>query len=270
MMKKMIAILLIAMTMTLLSAEKYAVLIAGDYNATGIPTDYQWNNGVGNTHTEFWNDTYLMWELLTQEKGYKPENVKVLFAKGTDLYDVVDETTGEELFDWIAERYRPSLHGQFDHITNFAATEANVQAVCADLESKMEYGEDFLFVWAMSHSTSSSIYLMNDALTGNVTVSYETFANYFKPLNALSKVYWLNMNSAKNLELQLQQDNAVIISSSNNIILGGVNQTRSFRADNKKPTTAKGPGDPVVENELIDRKEYYHGEVNFGSVNNFV
>jgi hypothetical protein len=84
MMKKMIAILLIALTMTLLSAEKYAVLIAGDYNPTDISSSYLWqlNDSQSKPFTEFWNDTYLMWEMLTQEKGYKPENVKVLFAIG--------------------------------------------------------------------------------------------------------------------------------------------------------------------------------------------
>ncbi|MDY0016558.1 MAG: T9SS type A sorting domain-containing protein [Candidatus Delongbacteria bacterium] len=247
MMKKMIAILLIALTMTLLSAEKYAVLIAGDYNPTDISASYEWqlNEDQSKPFTEFWNDTYLMWELLTQEKGYKPENVKVLFAKGQDLRFDPDHAN-------IDIRYRAERHPGFTSITNFAATEANVQAVCADLESKMEYGEDFLFVWTMSHSTGSSIYLMNDALTGNVTVSYETFANYFKPLNALNKVYQLSMNYAKNLELQLQQENAVIISSSEN---------KSYRADGK--ILNQPPLTWTIENEDIDDNRYYHGEVNF-------
>ncbi|MDY0016560.1 MAG: hypothetical protein RBS89_01880 [Candidatus Delongbacteria bacterium] len=205
MMKKLIAILVIAVSMSLFSAEKYAVLIAGDYNATGISTTPQWNEGLGD-NSEFWNDLFLNWEMLTQEKGFKPENVKILFAKGQDL------CLDQEYID-IDIRYRAEQYPEFTYITNYAATEANVQAVCADLGSKMEYGEDFLFVWAMSHSSSSSIYLMNDALTGNVAVSFEAFANYFKPLNALNKVYWLNMNYAKNLEIQLQQDNARFINS---------------------------------------------------------
>ncbi len=66
--------------------EKYAVLITGDYAATGIPTNEQWNQGQdrgGNGFDEFWNDTFLMWEML-QEKGYSPENIYVLFADGND------------------------------------------------------------------------------------------------------------------------------------------------------------------------------------------
>ncbi|MFA7123227.1 MAG: T9SS type A sorting domain-containing protein [Candidatus Delongbacteria bacterium] len=248
MMKKMIAVLVIAVSMTLFSAEKYAVLIAGDYNANGISTSYQWNEGIGD-HSEFWNDLFLNWEMLTQEKGFKPENVKVLFAKGQDLcFD-------PEYFD-INIRYKAEKY-LLQSITNYAATEANVQAVCAELGSKMEYGEDFLFVWAMSHSTGSSIYLMNDALTGNVTVSYEAFANYFKPLNALNKVYWLNMNYAKNLEIQLQQDNATVVSSSNDLLW----MNKSFRADSHikdEPAMTW-----TIENEDIDDRRYYHGEMFF-------
>jgi hypothetical protein len=201
MMKKLIAVLVIAVSMSLLSAEKYAVLIAGDYNATGILTSYQWNEGLGD-NSEFWNDLYLQWEMLTQDKGFKPENVVVLFAKGQDL--CFDQEYSE-----IDIRYRASRLG-IETITNYAATEANVAAVCADLNSKMEYGDDFLYVWAMSHSSSSNIYLMKDDLTGNVAVSYSTFADYFKPLTALNKVYQLSMNYAENLEIQLQQENAVI------------------------------------------------------------
>ena len=211
MMKKMIAILLIAITVTLFSAEKYAVLIAGDYNPTDIWSAAEWNGGSGKPYTEFWNDTYLMWELLTQEKGFKPENVIVLFAKGTDLYDVVED--GTPLFDWIVDRYRPIRHGITTPITNYAATEANVQAVCADLNSKMVHGDDFLFVWTMGHSSGSSIYLLKDDLSGNEPVDATRFADYFKSLNAMHKVYWLNMNYAENVSEKLEEDNALFINS---------------------------------------------------------
>ena len=79
-MKKVIAILLIALSISVFCAEKYAVLIAGDYNATNVPRDKKWNNGLGD-NSEFWNDLYLQWEMLYQ-KGYKKENITVIFANG--------------------------------------------------------------------------------------------------------------------------------------------------------------------------------------------
>jgi hypothetical protein len=101
---------------------------------------------------------------------------------------------------------------------------------------------------------------MKDDLSGNRAVSYSTFANYFKPLTALNKVYQLSMNSAQNLEIQLQQENAVIISSSIN--WSGYN--KSYRADNKIVENVKGPADYiVVENEAISSNTYYHGEINY-------
>jgi len=211
MMKQLIAILLIAVSMSLFSAEKYAVLIAGDYEVTGVPTDAQWNTGTDKPNTEFWNDLYLQWEML-YEKGYKKENIKVLFAKGTDLWLNPD-------YQYIDKRYKAenATFNIGETITNYAATEANVEAVCAELGSKMEYGEDFLYVWVMSHSTISGLYLMKDDLTGSRYVSYSTFADYFKPLNALNKVYLLSMNGAQALETQLQQDNAKFITSKESV-----------------------------------------------------
>ena len=263
MMKKLIAVLVIAVSMSLFSAEKYAVLIAGDYEATGVSSTALWNTEPYAPNTEFWNDLYLQWEMLTQEKGYKPENVIVFFAKGIDLYAVKDEF-GYEPFGWIADRYRPSRHG-IESITNYAATKENVQAVCAELDSKMEFGDDFLYVWVMSHSSSGSIYLMdqttdangNIIISGNEEISYSTFANYFKPLTALNKVYQLSMNYAQNLEIQLQQENAVIISSS----INWSGYSNSYRADGKivnQPSLTF-----TVENESIGSHKYYHGEVNF-------
>jgi len=248
-MKKLIAILLIAVSMSLFSAEKYAVLIAGDYEATGVPSTALWNTEPYSPNMEFWNDLYLQWEML-YEAGYKKENIKVLFASGLDLWM-------EENYDYIADRYRATnaTGTLLETITNYAATELNVQAVCADLGSKMVYGDDFLYVWVMDHSSSSSIYLMNDALTENVAVPFDRLANYFKPLYALNKVYQLSMNYAENLKIQLQETNAVIIGSSDVI------HPKSYRADGRildQPSLTW-----TIENEDIDDNRYYHGEVNF-------
>ena len=52
----------------ILNAENYAVLITGDTpdgDASGTKT---WNGGNAdpNGYDEFWNDTFLMWEMLWQ------------------------------------------------------------------------------------------------------------------------------------------------------------------------------------------------------------
>jgi hypothetical protein len=208
MMKKLTAVLLIALTMTLLSAEKYAVLITGDYAAKGVPESALWQTGSTERApmAEFWHDTYLMWEML-YKNGFKDENIHVLFADGEDFYLT-------DAGDWVADRYRPQwadMPTGFT-ITDGAATKNNIRNAASDLKSKMS-GDDFLFVWTMSHSSGSSIYLLKDDLSGNRAVSFETFANYFKPLNALNKVYWLSMNNAEILSENLAQENVRFINS---------------------------------------------------------
>jgi len=65
-----------------LSQEKYAVIITGDYAATN--GSWAMANGEGRTAMEeFWNDTYLMWEML-HDMGYSYDNIYVLFADGED------------------------------------------------------------------------------------------------------------------------------------------------------------------------------------------
>ncbi len=70
---------LVCMTFSATAQHKYAVLITGDYAAKEpeIPLANQWNQGQGRGPLgmmEFWNDTYLMWEML-QAKGYSRENI---------------------------------------------------------------------------------------------------------------------------------------------------------------------------------------------------
>jgi hypothetical protein len=84
-----VALSVLSITHLANAQEKYAVLITGDYAATsyGVPLSDQWNGGQGKStygFDEFWNDTFLMWEML-QEKGYSQDNIIVLFADGNDF-----------------------------------------------------------------------------------------------------------------------------------------------------------------------------------------
>ena len=72
-----IALILMLTWATMLNAqEKYAVLITGDYAAENIPEDARWGGSERDSapRPEFWNDTYLMWEMLIN-KGYAQENI---------------------------------------------------------------------------------------------------------------------------------------------------------------------------------------------------
>lgn len=63
--KKLIvlSVVLVIATTFVHAQEKFSVLITGNYD--DFPNPSQWNGD------EYWNDTFLMWELL-QTKGYPP------------------------------------------------------------------------------------------------------------------------------------------------------------------------------------------------------
>ena len=135
---------MLGFTVTITAQEKYAVLITGDYAAKNIPKSSQWNQGKSCPAEEFWNDTYLMWEMLVFEKGYSDENVFVLFADGEDFY-----------FEGIAPRYTPGLH-DYDHVTDYPAIKDSVELVFNGLANgsnglPLVTEDDFLFVWTFDH-----------------------------------------------------------------------------------------------------------------------
>jgi len=81
-------ILLLVLIGTSHAQKKYAVLIAGDYTPDDIqiPETDQWNEAEDMGpygYDEFWNDTYLMWEMLVFEKYFEDENVYVLSSEVT-------------------------------------------------------------------------------------------------------------------------------------------------------------------------------------------
>ena len=89
--KKMIILIgLILISSMLFGAEKYAVLITGDYADERGDFEGSWaiSNNLDFTENdrmeEFWHDTFLMWEMLL-DKGYSDNNIFVLFAGGQDF-----------------------------------------------------------------------------------------------------------------------------------------------------------------------------------------
>lgn len=185
-----------AITGVVSAQEKYAVLITGPYSVVGIPPEKQWNNGEGKgpdeLYYEFWNDTYLMWEMLVTKKGYSDENVFVLFADGIDF--PVNNS-------WVNRRYKPEAGVQ---VTDYSAYIANVQAVFNGLRTGQNgfpqiTENDFLFVWTFDHGNdsggNSSLRLMDG------TMSDDAFAALVNPIPAHKKVFWMQQYEVAESEL---------------------------------------------------------------------
>jgi len=97
---------------------------------------------------EFWNDTYLMWELL-YNKGWPDDHIQVLYGDGKDYQT--------ENSHYQASRYR------LPQITDRSAYYADVVDVFSDLANGDHSGGidpmgpyDNLFVWTFDHGEETS------------------------------------------------------------------------------------------------------------------
>lgn len=109
---------------------KYAVLVSTD-TVTSDDVAY---------HSEWWYDLYLQYAML-REKGFKDQNIYVLYANGTD-------------FSTSHSDYDASANFGFS-ITDMAMSKANVNAVFNSLASQVD-GNDHLYVWWMGHGSGGS------------------------------------------------------------------------------------------------------------------
>ncbi|NQU88130.1 MAG: hypothetical protein HQ541_20475 [Mariniphaga sp.] len=232
------------------SQEKYAVLITGDYAATNVPIEDQWNQGQGksvNGFEEFWYDTYVMWEMLVFEKGYSDENVFVIFAGGQDFTK-----------PGIWSRYTAAEHG-LDHITDFSASIVNVEDVFNGLATgsggfPQVTEDDFLFVWTFDHGgpgpgQTGPVYLC--LLDGNMW-DYE-FAALTDQIPAYKKVFWMQQCRSGGFYDDLEATNTVFHSACQPLEYG-------YPADNVDLS-----GNQAEEWDFYySGSDYYrHGEFNF-------
>ena len=234
--------------------QKYAVLIGGDPSATNIPAQSQWNAGQNmglNGFDEFWNDTYLMWEILYSKKGYSNNNIFVLFNDGIDYNP-----------QWLDDRYKSFPSYNIPQITDYSASKANIQSVFSSLATTVT-DDDFLYVWIMSHGwndddTQNGIYHSWVYLQGHNPANPNAGKLYDYELKtlldaipALKKVVFIQAPGSSGFADQLQNTNTVIFTSSQQ-------NESSYRADDKDKY-----GNTIIENEVISNATYHHGEFGF-------
>ncbi len=199
----LIFIAIFAIFSTGYSQQKYAILITGDNNAVNIPTSDQWNNGLGmgnHRYDEFWNDTYLFWELLNQEKDYSNENIYILYDAGVDL-----------TFPEQDDRYNAFVTYGFN-ITDQSATQSNVEGIFNTLASTITEN-DFLFVWVMSRGgtdVQGSYFYSYDAQK-----IYDTqFATWLNGIDAYKKTIFISCPSSNGFIEKLENERTIVLTSS--------------------------------------------------------
>lgn len=248
--KVMILIGLILISSMLFSAEKYAVLITGDYADERGNFEGSWaiSNNLSFTENdrmeEFWHDTFLMWEMLI-DKGYSDDNIYILFADGVDFQP-----------QWILDDERYVVPADLAPMTDYPADIASVNNVFNGLANgtggfPQLQDDDFLFCWTFDHGGpwggGQDVYL---CLIDGVIWDYD-FADLTDQIICQKKVFWMQQCYSGGFIDNLQGEDTVINTSCSN-------STGANRADDLTIL-----GDPVIEMEFINGHQYYHGEFNF-------
>ena len=237
-----IIFILVIISWNIKCQEKYAVLIVGDYAAkiSDIPVEDLWNGGKNLTGPmmEFWNDTYLMWELL-KSKGYSDENIFILFANGVD-------------FGISMPRYTPQ---EGIVLTDYAASIDNVIGIFENLYNGTNgipqiSEDDFLFVWTFGHGHNDnygnySLCLIDGYLQDSV------LSPLINKIPANRKAVWMQQCYGGGFANSLQSNNLFFHSASQSDQI-------AFRADNYTNSN-----EFYIENDRYNYIECTHGEFNY-------
>ena len=242
-MKKILLVVFLFFTLGMQSQEKYAVLIVGDYAAklSDIPAEALWNGGKDYSEKgmmEFWNDTYLMWDML-KNQDYTEENIFVLFADGNDFASgssIYTPPTGVVVTDYAADS--SSVVNLF---RNLAEGTNNIPQITDD---------DFLFVWTFGHGSRDSnnnysILLIDGLMKDNI------LSNMINKLPANKKTVWMQQCHGGGFANTLQANNLVFHSACQHDQL-------AYRADNRTVEDYL-----YIENEVKGGVTYPHGEFNY-------
>ncbi len=255
--KMMFLIGLILISIMLFGAEKYAVLITGDYADDRGDFEGSWAKANGNDETRdrmecFWHDTFLMWEMLIN-KGYDNDNIFVIFADGIDF-----------TADYILEGERYVVPGP-NPMTDYQADLANVEMVLEGLA----YGnqqenipqlreDDFLTIWTFDHGDWHDGHRWL-CLIGDDEISDETFGILVDQINCQKKVIFMQQCFSGGFVPYLENENSVVFTAANDHMY-------AFADDSLYYDGIDYPGDPepgnsywAYERDVWAGHEYRHG-----------
>jgi hypothetical protein len=227
------------------SQNYYAVLITGDTPNLEAKSPKNWNAGRGSEggFDEFWNDTFLMWELL-RDGGFDEHQIYVLYGNGEDYFSE-------------NPRYQPPPLVQ---VTDFQARIVDVQ----NIFTWLAYGnptlgipaltdQDVLFIYTFDHGNRignhSTLCLMDGEMLDYV------FAGYVNQIHCQKRIIWMQQCFSGGFIDDLQSSKTMILTACED-------DEVAYRADDINPDG----GDPL-ENEWYNGQVYHHGEFNYHVMN---
>ncbi len=230
--------------------QKYAVIITGD--APGDGYQGQFANPNSN-YDEFWNDTYLMWEMLVTKFGFEHNKVFVLYADGTDYASQ-------------NPRYTVGNSGLLiDYITDYSATISNVQKVLGGLANGSNgmphvTEDDFLFVFTFGHGVMDTT-LTHGALKLQDGIMLDSeFGPLVNAIPANKRVIWMQNCTGGDFVTELTNDKNYFVAATMPYPNGGLATPAD---DCYRVSGVNYCNIPHLENEIINTRQYNHGEFIF-------
>ncbi len=230
--------------------QKYAVIITGDSPGDGYQGQFANPNS---NYNEFWNDTYLMWEMLVTKFGFDHNKVFVLYAEGSDYASQ-------------NPRYTVAHSGLLiDHITDFPATVLKVNTVLSGLADGSNgipqvTADDFLFVFTFGHGLMDQT-LTQGALQLQDGIMIDTqFGQLVKAIPANKRVIWMQNCTGGDFADELTDSKNYFVAATQPYPTGAL---ASPADDCYKYQNMNYCNIPNLENEVISGHVYNHGEFIF-------
>ncbi len=259
-MKRLCIIFTIIIASLVINAqEKYAVIV-NRYNPSGTTDSinmYQTSTNIDDLSFEFWNDLYLMWEML-YERGFDDENIYVFYDQGHDFeYPDYNSRYTAEYHDLAQITDYRAYRETFDSLFYGLATGANGFTQIKE--------DDFLVIYFFGHGGSSGYTLFPLELESSGYLYWSDFAEKLDSINCHKKLIIMQQCKSGGSIQYLQDTNTIIMTAVPDSL-------KATRIDGHYYDGIDYPGDTLPGNRYdayefdrypSDTLQYNHGEFDF-------
>ncbi len=261
-MKKLHLFLILIFTVQLIFAqEKYAVVVNRYNPYAAVDSIATWQTGTDWDYRmfEFWNDLYLMWEML-YERGFNDENIYVFYDLGDDF-----EYPNYNL------RYTADYH-LLEQITDYRAYRTTFDSVLYGLATgnnglpKIKE-DDFFVLYFFGHGGKQgySLFPIGNPDSEGGKISWEELSNKLDSISCYKKLIIMQQCYSGSSIPYLQDTNTIIITAVDDSL-------KATRIDGLYYDDINYPGDTLPGNSYNayefeqypgDTMHYHHGEFDF-------
>jgi len=205
--------------------------------------------GVRDKYDEFWNDNFLMWEIL-YNKDWADSVIQVFYGYGND-------------YETQNPNYQAIKYG-FPNITDYGAYRDSILSLLSDIAhgnvnkgiDEMTGLDDIFFFWVHSHGSGNRFAAIDGMIYAD-ELADSTFQIYAK-----KRIFWMQQCRSGSFIDELH--------SSRNVILTACKADEmAWGADNYDYDHINDTIIPAIENEYdsLSQEYYHHGEFDFHVMN---